>query len=356
MKTNLKIICAIVILAFVILWFCNREEEPKQTSIEQISSTNVPSAQNATISHAVEQQSDTNVSASVTATATPKLPQTNSVTPQEKLNALVENKNTLINFWGVVVDQDGIPLEGVEVAGDTRTWYVTKTLNFDARFPKFNTVSDSNGKFEIHEASGDVLTIKSLEKENYEPEPHALRGFGFHTSERFSSDPNSPVIFKMWKTNIHEQLIVGKKRFHIVPDGRPYFIDLSKGTITESGDGDLKVWIKYPAEVIRGQLYDWSSEIDVVNGGLLQETDDYSSMYSAPAEGYTPTFQYPQIPQQIKGGQRGSTGTKRFYIMLNNGQEYGRITIELIAPYNDQIPGLIDIQYAINPSGSRILR
>jgi hypothetical protein len=32
------------------------------------------------------------------------------------------------------------------------------------------------------------------------------------------------------------------------------------------------------------------------------------------------------------------------------------LTIELIAPYNDQIPGMIDIQYAINPSGSRILR
>jgi hypothetical protein len=160
----------------------------------------------------------------------------------------------------------------------------------------------------------------------------------------------------MWKTNVHEQLITGTKRFHIVPDGRPYIIDLLKSTIAESGEGDLKVWIKYQADVIGGQMYDWSSEIAVINGGLLQGTDAYSSMYSAPIEGYIPTFQYPQHPQQIKSGQRGSTRPLRFYVKLRNGQEYGRVTIELIAPYNDQIPGMINLQYVINPTGSRILR
>jgi hypothetical protein len=69
--------------------------------------------------------------------------------------------------------------------------------------------------------------------------------------------------------------------------------------------------------------------------------------------GYTPNF---QLQQQIKGGQRGSIGTKRVYIMLKNGQEYGRITIDLLAPFNDQIPGMIRLSYAINPSGSRVLR
>jgi hypothetical protein len=50
------------------------------------------------------------------------------------------------------------------------------------------------------------------------------------------------------------------------------------------------------------------------------------------------------------------TGQHRFYLTLKNGKEYGRFSVELFAPYNDQIPGLIDIKYAINPSGSRILR
>lgn len=279
--------------------------------------------------------------------------QTNSVTPEEKLRALIENKNIQINFWGLIVDQDGNPLEGAKIAGDTRTWYVTKTLNFDANFPKFNAISDSSGKFEIQNASGDVLTIKSLEKEGYEPEPHALREFGYHTSERFSSDPNNPVVFRMWKTNVHEQLIIGKKRFHVVPDGRLYVIDLNQGTIAESGSGDLKVSINYTNQVIRGQLYDWSCEITPTAGGLLEETDPYSSMFLAPQDGYVSTF---QLRQQIKGGQYSSIGDKRFYVMLKNGREYGRITIDLIAPYNDGIPGMIEIQYAVNPTGSRILK
>jgi len=35
----------------------------------------------------------------------------------------------------------------------------------------------------------------------------------------------------MWSTNVHEQLITGGKSFHIEPDGRPYVIDLAKGTL-----------------------------------------------------------------------------------------------------------------------------
>ncbi len=52
----------------------------------------------------------------------------------------------------------------------------------------------------------------------------------------------------------------------------------------------------------------------------------------------------------------GDPFLKRFYVQLNNRQEYGRITIELYARYNDQTPGLIRLSYAIDPSGSRILR
>jgi len=355
MKNNSKIILlsAIVLFTVLIVWFYNREKALQETSVARVSSTNILSAQAAVTSNAAEQQTNTNTSASVATTATLKLPQTNSVTPQEKLNALVENKNALINFWGLVVDQDGNPLEGVKIAGDTRTWYVTPTLNFDSRFPKVSAISDVNGKFEIRNASGDVLAIKSLEKQGYEPEPHALREFGYHTSERFSADPNNPIVFRMWKTNIHEQLIIGQKSFQIVPDGRTYVIDLTRGTITDSGEGDLKIWIKRPDSIIFGQRYDWSCEMDSVSGGLLQEMDVNSSMYLAPADGYVSSFQF---EQKVGSGWGDTTGTKRFYIMLNNGQQYGRLSIELFAYYNDHIPGLIRIEYAINPSGSRVLR
>jgi hypothetical protein len=69
--------------------------------------------------------------------------------------------------------------------------------------------------------------------------------------------------------------------------------------------------------------------------------------------GYTPFF---RSRQQIKGGQRGQIGEHQFYLKLKNGQEYGQMSIDLHAPFNNQTPGLIRLSYAINPSGSRILR
>jgi hypothetical protein len=113
------------------------------------------------------------------------------------------------------------------------------------------------------------------------------------------------------------------------------------------------VCVKYVARPVHGQTNDWSCKIEAVNGGLLEEGRSNASMYSAPTNGYVPAF---ELTQQIKGGQRGSIGKRHFYVRLRNGQEYGRITIELHAPFNADIPGLIRREYAVNPTGSRLLR
>lgn len=261
------------------------------------------------------------------------------------LRETLGQKNVPIDFYGQVIDQDSNALPGVQIHAYIRHWELTD--NAISRPIRIEKETGADGRFEISGETGDGLNIESIQKNGYEAEP---------TGNSFGSSAGSfenPVIFKMWSTNIHEQLITGEKKFQIVPDGRQYMIDLTEGTIAESGTGDLKVWVRYPAEVVPGQLYDWSSEIDAVNGGFSEETNLNSAMYFAPVDGYTPVFQY---NQQIKGGQYGSTGKHRFYVMLNSGKEYGQIAIDLYAPYNDQIPGLIRLSYAINPSGSRILR
>ena len=76
-------------------------------------------------------------------------------------------------------------------------------------------------------------------------------------------------------------------------------------------------------------------------------------MFRAPAEGYSPSFSF---EQKVGSGWGDTTGPKQFYLSLNGGKQYGRMTIELHAYYNRQIPGLVRIDYAVNPSGSRILR
>jgi hypothetical protein len=269
---------------------------------------------------------------------------------QEAFQRYIEEHNVPINFYGQVIDQESNSLAGVDIKVAIRhlTLPDPPASEFGTTEIRLERVSGSDGRFEINGATGDAFDLESILKDGYEAEP-TKRTFG-SSGGTFAN----PVIFKMWSTNTHEQLITGETKFQIVPDGRAYIIDLSKGTISESGTGDLKVWVKRPSDITYGQRYNWSCEIDTINGGLLQETDASASMYQAPVGGYTTAFTYGE--DATVNGWGDTTGTQRFYIMLNNGLEYGRTSIELEAYHNGQIPGLIRIQYAINPTGSRILR
>jgi hypothetical protein len=276
-------------------------------------------------------------------------PLTNDRQKTNIIRQYMESQNVPVDFIGKVIDQKGEPLFGAKIQVRVRHWdvVVPTAWGADTKEIQVESETDLGGRFELSGVTGDGFDIESIQKDGYEAEP------GLRIYNAIDGSLERPVIFKMWKTNIHEQLVTGDKRFHIVPDGRPYIIHLMKGTIAESGEGDLKVWVKRPDSIVFGQRYDWSCEVDVVNGGLLEEDNRYSSMFSAPGDGYVDIFQF---KQEIGGGWGDSTGAKRFYVKLSNGREYGRISIELFAYYNDQIPGMIHLQYAINPSGSRILK
>lgn len=261
----------------------------------------------------------------------------------------------------MVIDQNSNALEGVEIKSGIRHW--TKMdptvvgLGLGTTQIDIERVTGPDGRFEIHGITGDAGGFM-LTKDGYDAEPGS-RGFGGGTSGSYKN----PLIFKMWSTHIHEKLIAGNYSFPIVPDGRSYFINLTNGTINESGIGDLKVWVRYTNQVVHGQLYNWQAGIEVVNGGLLEVPQAVMNsgflpnppiaMYSAPTDGYVPSF---SLKQQIKGGQQGQIGNRYFYLLLNDGKEYGRMSINLFAPFGNLHPGLVMISYAINPSGSRILR
>jgi len=264
----------------------------------------------------------------------------------DQLGQALSDKNVPIDFYGRVIDQGSNALPGVKLKVYIRHWeLMADAMSNPIRLEK---ETDADGRFEIHGVTGDALNIESFQKAGYDLEP-TQRSFG-----PSSGGWQTPVDFKMWSTNVHEQLVTASKSFHIVPDGRAYAIDLAQGTLVESVDGDLKVWVKRPAQVAPGQKYDWSCEIaSGVNGGILQESDPNASMYWAPTEGYAPAFHY---EQKVGSGWGDSTGTKRFYVRLNGRQIFGRMSIEVFAYYNDSTPGLIRIQYAVNPTGGRVLR
>ena len=88
-------------------------------------------------------------------------------------------------------------------------------------------------------------------------------------------------------------------------------------------------------------------------GGGLAGSDQYG-MFRAPEGGYTNVFEFQE--RANVDGWGGSTGDKRFYVQLHNGQMYGRIVVQLYADYHGKQPGMIRLSYAVNPSGSRLLR
>jgi hypothetical protein len=334
------------VLAVLLIWLATHKAHgPNQISEAQALITNAPVVEN-TMRQSVAVEQSNSTANIVTPVASEQEP-TTEAEKNAKVRKMLEAQNKPIELWGKVVDQDDVPLSDVTVETEINHFVWPPEQYPNGVSTKQEMTTDAGGQFHVSDSSATGIHVM-LQKAGYEQE--SRNGYG---SNGQNGSQENPAILKMWSTNIHEQLITGGNKFHIVPDGRSYVIDLTKGTIAESGDGDLKVWVKRPEQITYGKRYDWSCEMDAINGGILQESDDSSSMYSAPTDGYAPSFQF---EQKIGSGWGDTTGEKRFYVRLNNGQEYGRITIELMAYYNDQIPGMIRLSYAINPSGSRILR
>ncbi len=336
----------VIVILTIVFWLrpARPSARPNQTQLVQTVS-NAPEISGATSNPAAQGISN------VPTTTSSKIPNplltTNRRSIQDVVERFIESKNRPVDFYGQVIDQDSNVLSGVEIKSTVEQITMPDPSSGEfagSKYIKVVRTTDAAGRFEISGLDGDGFGI-GLTKNGYEAEP-GQRSFG-----PVGGSYENPVIFKMWSTNIHEQLITGNKNFEIVPDGRPYFINLTDGTLSEHESGDLKVWIQYTNQVVQRQLYDWSAEIDVIDGGLVE--DHSPAMYVAPTDGYVPTF---KLQQRIKGGQSGEIGDRSFYLILKNGQEYGKMNINLYAPYGYLHPGLIHLSYAINPSGSRILR
>jgi hypothetical protein len=342
MRPKIVIPALIILLGiFAFLFFHRREQSSFQATTPEATSANFDSS--------VTNRAIRAASQIIQPPLTNSIPVVSNRVNTNEIRQYMESQNVPVAFYGKVVDQDGNPISGADVKGEVLHVKVMTPAPFGAadEIISIDEATDSGGQFQVLNVSGRSFDLDSIQKDGYEVEADNCP----HVFAVTSGGLDNPVIFKMWSTNVHKQLITGSDKFPIVPDGRPYYIDLMKGEISRNQSGDLRVWVKFPQQTELGQYYDWSCEIDALDGGL-QPSDSYS-MFAAPVDGYVPTF---SLQQKIRDGQRGSIGDRKFYITLDNGKMFGRMQIDLIAPFNAGIPGMIRLSYAIDPSGSRILR
>lgn len=267
---------------------------------------------------------------------------------------VAEANNVVVNFWGQVVDQDDQPLPGVRVIMSVRKWHFALVGGFDSTFPEFVAQTDGNGRFELRNGRGDNLSIKALTKEGYEAEPGALRSWGYNGAEVLVPDPAAPVVLKMWKADIREKLIEGLKFIRLQLDGRAYTVDFVKGTCAEGeGEGDVRFSMRRSPDAALAEMSDRVFEMIVINGGWVEETDARSPMYAAPENGYVARFESHAKFLDERGPDPFS---KRFYLRSRDGKLHGRVRLAVLGRTFGANEGEIRLEYAVNPSGSRVLR
>jgi hypothetical protein len=272
----------------------------------------------------------------------------NEASEMEKLRGAVLLQNVKIDFVGRVIDQYANPVPGVRVVMECRRWGFLLSVGPNSQFPTHEALSDSLGMFTWKGTSGDMLVIKSLHKDGYLSSPTNLI-FRYNLDNPSRTSLENPALVRLWKqTGSAPNLVRQRSFFGIVPDGRDHTVDLLKNKKYEGRqDGDLVIRIKRPQTVLPKQRYDWSIEIEGVDGGLVEKTDPFG--YEAPEFGYNPVFEF-KAKADAAGWSSGLS--KQFYVRSRNGI-FSYLQVEVYPEYQEK--SSIKIEARINPNGSRSL-
>lgn len=270
-----------------------------------------------------------------------KISKEEAMIASERLEMALENKASM-DIYGKVVDQNGQPVAGAEVQAS-----IDKGVNLiDAVSEEHQTKTDAQGLFHFLGLHGQGMGIR-LQKEGYNYDANL-------PSERPSNylpDPNTPLIFTMWKLRGAEPMVHDKKFYGINPDGRIFTIDLVNKKKIEGTNavGDLRVQIQRPAKIKSGEKFDWSLVITAIGGGVIAVTNA-SYLYEAPESGYQQTYELhmsaaaPNWQEQIE---------RIFYIKSRDGKVFGHFHVNVIPNYNNT--SVFDVESYVNPAGSRNL-
>lgn len=256
-----------------------------------------------------------------------------------------------IEFYGVVIDQHGNPVEGARVRFDASGYFLGAGAGMGAG------VTDSGGHFVI-ETEGGAVTIRGIEHPQLDrlrlptregEKKNSVVTFYGHQREIGGEEylwrnytKDHPFVFRTWRIQEGdtEGVVNGKAVFSPEPDARMYTVDLvanlGQGEIVEGGEGkgQLRVrffradkeGIDYSMMENSGAKLDWWVELSAIDGGLMAVAEDDPYMNFAPETGYLPSI---RIEMSVgKKGYRRRVDSQRYYYKAMGGKYYGVVAAD----------------------------
>lgn len=342
MKKSVIVISGLALVVLLLLWLW------RSPSLDE----SKPASTAEPVTARPEQDSTREPQAPNPVTAVPP-PQSNQLTRLEQAREIARQSNKPIQFFGLVLDQDGNPIPDVRVTLEVRT---AKEVTPGAIYDLFEhpvLFTGADGRFTLTDAKGALLGVQALEKAGYEPSEKAFRKSYWYwrdPSQVFHPDADRPEIFRMWRKAGAEKL-VRKGIGHAIPyDGTPTSFDLMDGRVVAT-DGDLRVTlVRNPQQIQWGQRnYEWTMTVEALDGGLIASSDE--QMYRAPAEGYQPRVVVHMPAHDPKWSDSKDVAV---YLKLRGGKCYGRAELKFMVG-SDRPATPFSITSFINPSGSRNL-
>lgn len=260
----------------------------------------------------------------------------------EQLRSLIEFDNAPIEFYGLVVDENGSPLSDVEVS-----WDVIKSGSFAPSLglpTRANGIIRTNalGKFSVKE-TGSSLSIGSLIKMGYRQGRQMQGSYGYGSkSEPYQPDEVNPERFLMVveTTQASVKLNIPLK-FNW--DGLPKEFEIGPKEFL------CKIILIPTREPLKSddRIHSWKLVIKSKDGQLILGKNGDAPL--APVSGYEDDI----ILQRDIDGQRGSKADALIYLKVDSGK-YAEFRISAYSDrgLEDSAAGYIDVRW--NPDGGRV--
>jgi len=280
-----------------------------------------------------------------------------------------------VNFYGRIVDQYGEPVMGAKVTYGLGGAFLAPGKGMG------QTVTDAEGRFEIHNEGGS-LSLDKVEHPDIDfqyplptvntdssllwPKNLSMSFYGYQPTqgggEALWTDTTSdtPYVFTAWRVENYEDVLTGNINGYYVPDGRIYTLNFEGRQFKERkiegiADGHLRVSCTRGPMQHHRDWVDWQVTLSPVEGGI-QITDDLY-MNLAPESGYQPSLTIetrtdsPNYKQQLRN--------QRYFFTAHNGQVHGSLFLHIdphIYDTSSQYGCRININYfKVNTSSSRNL-